>query len=157
MARRGRGKAAWLRGLVDRALAGETAPIAVSPGGAKPPSDRTVKVRVYLSASDADWIENEAFAMGMHRSSWIAALVHRRATCALRYSREGELAIIRAHTELRRIRSAISQLAGEAGLGATQIDDLPQRLEVLVQEVRGHMGDLRAGFAGNDAYWDGEP
>ncbi len=94
--------------------------------------------------------------MGLHRSSWIAAVVHRRASGGPRFSREGELSIIRSHSELRRIGVTLSQIARQLEeLGSAQASDQAARVERLAQEVRDHMSGLRAGLEGNLAYWQG--
>lgn len=154
IARNGGGRAAFLRRLVEDALNGRPQPAPARLATARPPDDRTVKVRTYLTPKDAAWIEEEAFAMGLHRSSWIAALVHRRASGGPRFSREGELAIIRTHTELRRIATALSVIGREFGkLGSAEARAQAPRLEQLAREVEAHIGGLQSAFAGNLSYW----
>jgi len=154
IARHGGGRASLLRRLVGDAVAGRPTPPPARPAMLQPPADRSVKVRTDLTPEDAAWIDREAFAMGLHRSSWIAALVHRRASGAPRFSREGELSIIRSHSELRRIAATLSDIGLHLGkLETAEGHDQAVRLEQLAREVRDHMSGLRAGFEGNLSYW----
>ncbi|MDP3749303.1 MAG: hypothetical protein Q8Q88_19885 [Phenylobacterium sp.] len=154
IARNGGGRAAFLRRLVEDAVAGQPTPPPARPATSPPPDGRTIRVGTLLTPEDADWIDQEAFAMGLHRSSWIAALVHRRASGGPRFSREGELAIIRTHTELRRISAALLRIAHQAGRpGSVEACDQPPRFEELAREVRAHIIGLEAGFVGNLSYW----
>ena len=149
----GRARSKMLRGIIEQAVGDEPKPAVLTRAPPyAPPTGRSIKVRVYLACDDADWVEGEALEMGLTRSSWIAALVHHRATLKPRFSREGELALIAVHTDLRRIRLEVAGLRTVCQ-SLDLADPQTSVLQEFDQDLSKHMRALRAAFEGNLAYW----
>lgn len=146
------GRSAMFRRLIEEALrkSANARPKPQRPA----PTSRPVKIRTHLTEQDAAWIEVEAAMLGMSRSSWIAALIERRASGGPRFSRDGELVLFEVHTELRRIRAELALPLAERPDSLSAVQREP--LEMLRADIARHMTGLRDAFEGNLAYWDAD-
>lgn len=85
--------------------------------------------------------------MGMHRSSWIAALVHRRCAGAPRFKREDELSLFELHAEIGRLRRQIQSVIGSYQPIEREI------LDDVAGTLARHALALRRAVEGNLRYW----
>lgn len=146
------GRSAMVRRLVEEALQ------SAAKGPPKPPwtapGSRRIRIRICLTEHDAAWTEAEAAMLGMNRSSWIAALIERRASGRPRFSRAGELVLFEIHSELRRIRAELGVALADRPDGSTAVEG--ELWATLRADIAGHMAALRDAFEGNLAYWDAD-
>ena len=122
---------------------------------------RPVKLTVRLAASDARGLDAAAADMGLTRNAWVAALVRHRLSGRPTFSRKEELSLLAIQTELRRVGVNINQIARALNTavfeGGRVLDLELAYLEDLRVEMRAHVQHLGEAFAGNLAYWQGEP
>lgn len=151
IARTRSGRARLLRSLIEKAMA--ATPAGSAPPAIDEPRGPKRQVLLYMASKDVDAVEREASAMGFSRSAWIVALVRRRLGGRLRFSREGELALILVHGELRRLRAGMLQtvraLEAEPGLA-----DRAGEVANLAAELGSQMAGVRAAMEGNVRYWE---
>lgn len=139
---------------------GQQRPTAGLASGAPEPQASTGRISVKISRDIADDLLSEAKLVGMSAPSWVNSLLRRRLQGRPVLRREEELAIIAIQMELRRIgvqaRQVLNQaedkLGHEAMIGAEV-----EQLAHLHEEIRGHLGRLRAALAGNLDYWESRP
>jgi hypothetical protein len=129
-------------------------PIKAHPMRAKP-----AKVSVVLARCDNRRLDVEAHKAGQTRSGWVAALVRRRLSGESTFARSDEVALLAIQAEFRRIGMNVNQIAqalNTAVADGAVLDFEIAHLENFRAEICVHMRALRAAFAGNLAYWDGE-
>lgn len=145
------GRSALLQRLVRQA-AGEVGSDP-KPAGAHRDAARLM---VRLAAGEAIHAAREADAMGLPRSTWVAALVAAHARGAPRFARPDEVSLIAIQGELRRIGVNVNQIAralNTAVMEGRVLDTELGAIEDLRLETRAHINALREVFAGNVAYW----
>lgn len=147
------GRSPALRHLIERACSG-------SPTAGRLPA-RPVKLTVRLAAADARGLGVAAAEMGLTPNAWVAALVRHRLSGRPTFGRPDELSLFAIQTELRRIGVNVNQIARALNTavfeGGRVLDLELAYLEDLRVEMRAHMQAVGEAFAGNLAYWQGEP
>lgn len=147
------GRSPALRHLIDQASSD-------APANASRLGRRPVKLTVRLAADDARGLDAAAGEMGLTRNAWVAALVRHRLSNRPTFSRQDELSLLAIQTELRRVGVNVNQIA--RALNTAVEDGRVLELEIaylddLRREMRAHVEALGEAFAGNLAYWQGEP
>jgi hypothetical protein len=149
------GRSVALRQLMAGA-AGETGDVTSHVARTRLP----VKLTVRLSAADAIGLDFAAAETGLSRNAWAAALLRRRLRDRPTFARSDAVSLITIQTELRRIGVNVNQIAralNTAVLEGRVLDLELGALDDLRREMRGHLSELQSAFAGNLAYWAGEP
>lgn len=150
------GRSPALRHLIEQACAGgsEQGQAAGRLG------TRPVKLTVRLTAADAVGLDAAAAEMGLTRNAWAAALVRRWLHGRPTFGLGDGIALIAVQAELRRIGVNANQIAralNTAVLEGRVLDLQLGSVDDLRRELREHIFSLHEAFAGNLAYWDGEP
>jgi hypothetical protein len=115
---------------------------------------------VRLTAAEAAGMDLEAAALGLRRATWIAALVRSRVLGQPTFARSDTLLLTGVRSELRRIGVNVNQIAralNTAVLEGRVLDTELTAIEDLRRELGAHVVALGEAFAGNLAYWAGEP
>lgn len=144
------GRLPLLRQLMLQAADGHNAGLAAFEQQARP-----IDVRVRLGPREAEHLICEAAAMGLPRSSWAAALIHRHFMRRPTFSRQAELCLFAAHGELRRMRLELAAMAAAPALA--KAPEVQARIEALRDEISRHMRNIRAAVEGNLEYWKTAP
>jgi len=133
----------------------------VQAGGGVPSMGRdranSLRLMVRLRPPEARFVAQEAGAMGLPRSAWVAALVLRRAQAGLVFSVSSERALIAVQSEIHRIGVNVNQIARALNVAvmAGRVLELEMAaLDDLRRELQGHLMAVREGVLGNLAYWD---
>jgi hypothetical protein len=120
---------------------------------------KSARVSIVLAGCNYRRLDVEARKAGQTRSAWVAALVRRRLSGEPTFARSDEVALLAIQAEFRRIGMNISQIAralNTAVADGVVPDPEIAHLDNFRTEICVHMRALRAAFAGNLAYWDGE-
>ncbi|WP_372784808.1 plasmid mobilization relaxosome protein MobC [Phenylobacterium sp.] len=119
-----------------------------------------VKLTVRLSAADVIGLDVAAAETGLTRNAWAAAVLRRRLRDRPTFAGSDAVSLIAIQTELRRIGVNVNQIAralNTAVMEGRVLDLELGALDDLRREMRGHLRGLQSAFAGNLAYWAGEP
>ena len=119
-----------------------------------------VKLTVRLSAGDAIGLDSAAAETGLTRNAWARAVLRRRLRDRPTFTGSDAVSLIAIQTELRRIGVNVNQIAralNTAVMEGRVLDLELGALDDLRREMRGHLSGLQSAFAGNLAYWAGEP
>jgi hypothetical protein len=150
------GRSPALRHLIDQAIT--ELPKASQPRGRLPV--RPLKLTVRLSAEDGQGLASDAAAMALTPNAWAAAVIRHRLHGRPTFRRQDETELIAVRAELRRIGVNVNQIARALNTAVLEGKVLELELgclEALRTEIRTHIAVLGAAFAGNLAYWQGEP
>ena len=148
------------RSPVLRRLIGEACGEGAAANGAARLGRRPVKLTIRLTSQDGQGLEAAAVGMGLTPNAWAAAVLRHRLQGRPTFRRTDEVALIAMQIELRRVGVNVNQIAralNTAVLEGRVLDLELAYLDDLRVEIRHHMAGLREAFAGNLAYWDGEP
>lgn len=121
-----------------------------------PPTARSGKLTLRLGEADLRLLEAEAAAMGLSRTQWSVALIHRRLHDRPHFSRPEALALIEVRRELRRIGVNINQIAralNTAVMDGAVLDLELAQLGAFQVEISAWVDALGEAFEGNLAYW----
>jgi hypothetical protein len=121
---------------------------------------RPLKLTVRLSADDGAGLDHQAAAAGLTPNAWVGAVVRHRLANRPTFPRDQALAILAMQAELRRIGVNVNQIARALNTAVMEgkiLDLEVAYLEDLRTELRAHMSALGEAFAGNLAYWQGDP
>jgi Bacterial mobilisation protein (MobC) len=119
-----------------------------------------VKLTVRLSAADAKGLDIAAAETGLTRNAWAGAVLRRRLCDRPTFGRSEAVSLIAIQTELRRIGVNVNQIAralNTAVMEGRVLDLELGALDDLRREMHGYLSGLQSAFAGNLAYWAGEP
>ncbi len=145
------GRSAMLRRLVENAAGSTSTGASLAPGRRD-----AARLMVRLAAPEARHVADQAAALGLPRSAWVAALVRRHASGAPRFARPEELALIAVHGEVRRIGVNVNQIARALNTAVMEGRVLDAELGAVAdlgRELRAHIAGLGEAFAGNLTYW----
>lgn len=139
--------------------------IAAAAGDAPKPSPRPRRRRqgerlmVRLDGREAAFVAAEAQAMGLPRSTWVAALIRRRCGGQPTFSRADDLALDGLRREVRRIGVNVNQIARALNTAVMEGRVLQAELGSLDElrlELRAHLRAVAEAFEGNLSYWQGD-
>ncbi|MBA3999431.1 plasmid mobilization relaxosome protein MobC [Brevundimonas sp.] len=149
------GRSRYLRSLMEAAV--QSALPAPEPG---PSGARSAKLTLRLPEPDMTALEAEAARAGLLRTQWAAALIRGRLHGGLQLTPPEAIALIGVRRELNRIGVNINQIAralNTAVLEGAVLELETAQLAAFAAEIRAHVRALDAAFAGNLAYWSGDP
>lgn len=154
-ARKG-GRSKVLRDLIAAATREAGTPEGPAPATLR---SRSEKLTLRLKLDELADLQRQAADAGMRRTEWAAALLRQRLTGAPQFRREQAEALLEVRRDLRRISVNVTmavQAVVDAGPGSPEGAAHLAELRAFQVEVRAQLEAVRAGLAGNLAYWEGE-